>query len=202
MKKKDILIDLTPLLDVILILFFLLLIQNTEIITAVRTQLEETELQQGIIEQELAEADAALDDANERLEAFSDWDNERERLLNELGVLDDWKLVAEQAIHFIYIDYQSNIEPRAFHVTSGDERLRDISIIWADGNNIQNRDAIRNELISALQTITESRSEVLPFLVLVRYSDIRQQEYRLINEILESFINTSEFSIYISYVQN
>ena len=203
MKKKDILIDLTPLLDVILVLFFLLLIQNAEIITAVRTQLEETEFQQGIIEQELAQASDSLDDANERLEAFSDWDNERNRLLNELGVLDDWKIVAEQAIHFICIDYKSDIEPRTFHVTSGGEKLRDISIIWADDRNvIQNSDVIRNEVNTALQIISEARSEALPFLILIRYSDIRQQEYQLIREILEAFINTSELSIYTSYVQN
>ena len=178
MKKRDILIDLTPLLDVILVLFFLLLIQNAGAITGIRSQLEETleetEKQQAIIEQELAETGAALDDANERLEALSDWDNERAKLLDELDALDEWRADAEQAIHFVYIDYLSYVEPRIIRVVSGSREDHEITIVWAtDGNVISNRDSIRGELNAELQAAVDSRLDEHPFLILVRYSEIR-----------------------------
>ena len=160
MKRRFSSFDLTPLLDVILILLFLALMVNTGIMLDNRTDFEESEGQRIAVEQELAEVSIDLIDALERLNTLSDWDNERDRLLFEMGELVDWKTATEQTIHFIYIDYPSDFEPLAIHVTSGGDRLRDISVLWAtEGNVILNRDVIGNELSSALQTIIESRSD-------------------------------------------
>jgi len=188
-KKKSSSFDLTPLLDVILILFFLILLRNTGEMVDFRTQLDESEVKRIILESERDEALGSLGDANERLAALSDWDNERTGLLDELGTLNDWKEAAQGAINFITLTIQTNIEPRVINISAEPDTDNDLEIIWADNDNIIiNEDQITNELTGMLRDIVISQPSGHPTLIMLNHTGIRRQEFNLINGAINLFI--------------
>lgn len=206
-KKKSSSFDLTPLLDVILILFFIALIINAGEIIDVRAHLDESEEQRILLETERDDARLSLSHANERLEALSDWDNERSSLLDEIGALSDWKTAAEGVIHFVTIEYKADVDPRRIIISAEPDIEGMLEFQW-EGNRIVNRDQIFDDLNSVLSDIVESQSKEQPILILFQYGGIRTQEYDLIvKDIITPFAESenakNDFNIYYSrYEEN
>jgi len=209
MKKKSSSFDLTPLLDVILILLFLALIVNTGEMIDYRTQLEESEEQRIILEKERNETTLALNEANERLVALSDWDNERTSLTDELGALNDWRAATEQAIHFISIFIQTDVEPRIINIGARSDIEKTIELIWADddSNIITNEDSVVSEFNRILSEIIELETDGQSVLIMFDYTDIRRQEFNLIDRCIRSLIDILNLRLdtniyYSSYVSD
>ena len=188
-KRKFSSFDLTPLLDVILILLFLALIINAGEIIDYRVRLEDSEEMRMNIDRELNETNIILGQTRDRLEALNDWDNERINLSNELNDLAGWKTAAEEAMQFISIRIKTDVEPRIITINAQPIEEHNIDIIWADENNtIINRNDISNELNDLLSKIIDTLSPNLPTLIMFNETGIRQQEYTLINNLITSFI--------------
>jgi len=206
MRKKSSSFDLTPLLDVILILLFLALIINAGEIIDVRAHLEESEEQRALLESERDNAILSLNDANDRLEALSDWDNERTSLLDEIGALSSWKTAAEGVMHFITINYQADDDPRKVIVSAEPDIEGMFEFIW-EGNNIVNKDQFSDDINSLLLDIVQSKSTGQPILILFEHRGIRTQEFNLVNDEIVSLAESenakNDFNIYYSkYEEN
>jgi len=210
MKKRtrNLVIDLTSFLDVILILMFLALLMNTGEMEDFKTQLDESEELRINVELELGLALDALDDANERLAALSDWDDERIGLLDEIGALTDWKTATAGAIHFITVDVQSDVEPRLLNIYTEHSGDGSFEIIWSDTTNeISNETQLDSDLSDLLRDIIESNSSEKPTLIMFDHTGIRRQEFNLIDRCIKSVIaleNTQNgLKIYYSpYISN
>lgn len=207
MKKRtrNLVIDLTSFLDVILILMFLTLLMNTGEMEDYKSQLDESEELRLSIEHELGLAQNALIDKSDRLDALSDWDNERLGLLDEIGALSDWKAAAEGAIRFITIDYHATNEPREISILVESEISGTVEFIW-DGNNITNDIHIQNEVNALLSDAIISGSSNQPLLIMLDYTEMRNREFNLINSVIMTFIELenarNEFNIYYSHYRN
>ena len=206
MRKKSSSFDLTPLLDVILILLFIALIINAGEIIDARAHLDESEEQRAILESERDDARLSLSNANERLEALSDWDNERSGLLDELGALSDWKTAAEGVMHFITIDYQADNDSHRIIISAEPDIDGMFEFLW-EGNTIVNKDQIIDDLNTLLLDIVQSKSTGQPILILFEHKGIRTQEYNLVNDVIVSFAESenvnNDFNIYYSkYEEN
>ena len=207
MRKKSSSFDLTPLLDVILILLFLALIINAGEIIDARAHLEESEEQRALMESERDDAILSLNHANERLEALSDWDNERTSMLDEIGALSDWKTAAEGVMHFITINYRADVDPRRITISAEPDIEKMFEFIW-EGNNIVNNDQISEDINSLLSDIVQSKTTGQPILILFEYNGIRTQEYNLVvRDAIIPFVESenakNDFNIYYSkYEEN
>jgi len=207
MKKRDIIIDLTVFLDVILIMMFLVLTQNVGEIFEYRTQVYALEIQRFNAEQERTDAENALAETNERLAALSDWDNERMTFTSELENLNEWRAVVESAVHIIAINMYVSDSRRVINIKPSAGAAHEIDIVWdLDGRNvIVNEDSVLDELNAALSDIIRAIASENPVLIMLNYDGIARQEYALIIRGIRSFINIEEhgFNIYYaSYANN
>jgi len=203
MKKRDILVDLTPLLDVILILFFMMLLQSTGEMVDYRTQLQESEEQRIIMEQELDDTKVAYQNMSERLSALSDWDNDRLSLIDELESINEWKTAVESAVYFIAIDVQPSDNNRFVNISALPDKHYTIDVIWADdGGSIINRNYITEELHIALTEIIMSRTGTQPVLIMFEEPTYNREDV-IIKEAIRSFINDAvmehDLSIYTAF---
>jgi len=193
MKKRDIIIDLTAFLDVILIIMFLVLTQNTGELAAYRLHAEDMETRATLAE-ELRE------DAEYRLSAVADWDNDRTRMLGELDALQQWRDIVENAVFFISVDMHISGENRFINVISGGGMAHTIEVRWASFvNAITNEAAVLSELNAALAEHVAYNHGSHPVLVMVNYSGIARQEYALITRGIQSFTNAGNFRFEIYY---
>jgi len=195
MKKRDIVIDLTAFLDVILIVMFLVLTLNAGEMFDYRTRVGELEVQHFGMEQELGVTEEALANANERLAALSDWDNEKVTLTSELDMLHNWISVVEDAIYFVYIEMEIG-DSRVINV----DDVRDIEVVWVAGrNNIYNSDNVLDELYATLSFIVNPIADGYPVMIMFNYRGITRQEHALISRGIRAFIESAEdFNIYYS----
>jgi len=196
MKKRDIIIDLTAFLDVILIMMFLVLTLNAGEMVDYRSRVSELEVQHFSIGQELEDAEEALANANERLIALSEWDNEKIALTSELDILSSWISVVEDAIYFISINMEIEQDSRTINV----DEFSEIEVIWADGKNvIYNEDHILDELYAALSIIINPIADGHPVMIMFNYKGIARQEHALIIRGIRLFVGSAEdFNIYYS----
>jgi len=196
MKKRDIIIDLSAFLDVILIMMFLVLTLNAGEMFDYRAQIGELEVQYLSIGQELSEAEEALANANERLIALSDWDNEKIALTSELDILSSWISVVEDAIYFVSIEMEIEENRRIINV----DEFYEIDVVWADDRNvIYDEDRILDELYAALSAIINPIADGHPVMIMFNYRGIARQEHVLISRGIRLFIESAEdFNIYYS----
>jgi len=191
MKKRDIIIDLTAFVDVILILMFLVLTQNTGDMFIYRDRLAEVEAHMYNMEGELQAADAALADAANRLEIFSDWDDALDRMKEEIDALTEWQSVVAEAAHFVFIRMNIVGDHRVINITSSDNFFS-IMVLWAeDGRNvILNTDEISNDLNVALQRIVGAKTGDYPIFIMFSYNDrVARQEHSIIVNGVRTFID-------------
>lgn len=196
MKKRDIIIDLTAFLDVILVMMFLVLTINAGEMFDYRSRVGELEAQYFIIEQELDETEQALAQTNERLLALSDWDSQKIALTSQLDILNNWISVVEEAIYFISIDMEIGLNERVIVV----DEFIEIEVTWIDGRNaIYNEDRILDELYAALSSIINPIADSYPVMIMFNYRGVARQEHALISRGIRLFIeNAEDFSIYYS----
>jgi hypothetical protein len=185
MRKRDILIDLTPLLDVVLIMMFLVLLQNKALVADYKDRYDESAEQLIVVEQELNEA-------NERLDALSDWDNERLILTGELGLLSDWKTSVEEAVYFVEINILTDVEPRGVSVKAKPDTNSEFPLLWAedDSNRITNGNDILDWLDKTLSDVIEPEFDEKPVIILFDYSGIFNKEFNLIDGGISSFLES------------
>ena len=188
-KRKTSSFDLTPLLDVILILLFLALIINAGEVIDYRNRLDESIEQITGIEQANKDLENQLGVMNDRLEALSDWDSERSAMMSELDALAGWKDVAEGAVHFISLDISTIDETRTVNIVTKTMPEQNIEIIWAeDGSNtIINRSEASADIRRILSEITEPFTDEQPVLIMFNETGIRLQEYYLIDNEINAF---------------
>ena len=208
MKKKEIAVDLTSLLDVVLILLFSVLVLNAgQIIDAISRLDESEELraaalwQLGEAEAALGETEAALGEASLRLDALSDWDSERLSLIGELGALETWRDAAEEAARFVSLVVLAEDGRRMIFVSARPDIEERIEIEWAaDGRNIiLNHDFVESELSRLLQSILSPMPEGKPALLMLNETGIAFQEFNLVYRALRQFIaSETEIPVYLS----
>ena len=198
MRKREILFDLTPLLDVILILFFSVLLINTERITEYLSQVRVAEEYRVIAEQELDAAEAELYDVSTRLEALSEWDTERLEFIDELDAQAAWRSAVEEAIYIIEMNVQTEDGRRIININARPNINETIEIIWAiDGRNIITNDGfVSSEIDRILYGIVAWLPNELPILIMLNETGIAVQEYNLITRNIGLFAQAnSEYTI-------
>ena len=202
MKRREIFIDLTALLDIILILFFSVLILNTGQLSDFHSRLIEAEEYLSITEefwvtaeQERIVAGEMLDELMLRLEALDDWDSERLEFIDRARAQYAWRVAVEQAIFFIYI----HVEPdngRRMAVISTHDTDESVEIIWAldDRNIIINTGFVTNEIHRILDDRIAHRTT--PIIIMFNDAGIFLQEFNTIIQALHQFIgDRTEFII-------
>ena len=193
MKRREIIFDLTPLLDVILILFFSVLLINTEQISEYLFQLGEAEEYRIIVEQERDIAAAELHDVSTRLDALSEWDTERLEFIDEIDAAAVWRSAVEDAIHFIDMAVQTVDDRRLLRINSEPNIDESIEIIWTTGiwNRIQNDGFVSSEIERVLQDIVIPMPYERPVLIMFNEASIAVQEFNLIYRNIGLFIEAS-----------
>ena len=203
MKKKEIKFDLTALLDITLILLFSILLLNAGQMVDFKSQLEESEEQRARIEEEKDEAERAYDEISDRLAALSDWDTERLELTEERNALDGWKTAVEESFNTISIDVQSEDGRRIINIEPKLGQAKKIEMIWAvdSSNVIINERYVLGELDTILSDVVETQSRLneQPMLIMFNYGEIRNKEFILIYNGIQSFIDAKpDINIYYS----
>ena len=187
MKHKGIVFDFTSLLDVILILLFSVLVLNVGQLMEFSSKLEDSEelLDEALLE--LDEMTMAYEDALVRLDALSDWERERNWLLDEASAMANWRETAEEAMSFINVSVVP-LGDRRFLTVSSSQGMREVEIVWAQGiNAISNAAFVSEELARILAEVFAGRPEAIPRLIMFDYQGIRNQEYRLIESGITAF---------------
>ena len=213
MKKRGITFDLTPLLDVILILFFSVLLMNTEQISDYLFQLSEAEEHRIIAEeyriiaeQERDVAAADLHEVANRLEALSEWDTERLEFIDEIDAAAIWRAAIEEAIHIVDMVVQTVDERRLLFISAQPNIDDSIEIIWTTGiwNRIQNDGFVSSEIERILQDIIVQLPNDRPVLIMFNDASIAHQEFNLIYRNIGLFIeeNTDRAVRLSVYTQN
>ena len=200
MRRKEITFDLTPLLDVILILFFSVLLLNVEQIAGYMTRLFEVEEERLIAEMERDEALAEFHEASMRLEALREWDDERLEVFDALEVQTVWRAAIENVIFVVAINIQTEDDRRIIIITRADSSDR-IELIWAvDGRNvILNEGFVSGEVTRFLSDILHTLSYEWPVLILFNEAGVALQEFNLIYQNIGQFTRANpEFTIRLS----
>ena len=207
-KKREITFDLTPLLDVILILFFSVLLINTGQVVEYIERFHEAEEYRTVAESErdtaaaeLYEARAELHEVSMRLEALSEWDTERLELTHDLGEQTRRMSAIEEAIYIIDMVVQTEDGRRIININARPNIEERIEIIWAPvGNVIQNRIFVSSEIDRVFQSAISPLPNELPIIILLSQNGIARQEFILIEENIRQFIEINvEFIIRWSY---
>jgi len=202
MKKRDIAIDLTAFLDVILVLMFFALIQNAGGMIDYRAQIYEMETQIVILGQEQYELEYALADANERLIILSDWDNERNRLEDELGALNAWHTIAANAANFTFVHMNIDNYSRVVAIETSPGNFTYIQVFWDDtgGNTIVNESAVLQYISVTMHSVADALVGNHPMLVVFSYCErVARQEYTVIYRGIRSFLDNSTHNFQIYY---
>lgn len=198
MRKREVAIDLTALLDVILILFFSVLLLNTEQIARQRLSAEEADEQRAAAERELAGAMEALGETMERLEALREWDTERLGLLDEAKAQGVWRAAVEGAFVVARMGV-SAAEGRRLLGIEGREAGESVEIFWGAGNAIQNREYVENAVTAALGAMLDAAPGETPMLVMLDDAGIAWQEFGLVYGAVRRFAESRpERSVHVS----
>ena len=206
MRKKGIIFDLTPLLDVILILFFSVLLMNIEQVTEHLSRFREAEEQRIIAEQELGAAEAELYEVSRRLEALNEWDTERLEFIRALDAQVVWRSAIEEAIYVIAMYVFTEDGRRLINISARPDIGETIEIVWAvDGRNIiLNAGFVSSEIDRILHGIIAALPNERLILIMLNEAGIAVQEFNLINLSIELFTQANlEYTIRLSvYTQN
>jgi hypothetical protein len=190
MKIRDIVFDLTAFLDVILVLLFLVLTLNTGEMLDYRARLDESDIQLANMAEELAEAETTLAEAEANL------------AIEEMGALNEWRVVVENAVNFIFVHMQISDDRRVIVVEESPDILHEIEIVWAeDGRNIiVNERDVLDSLNHVFSEIIESKGHEYPIIIMFNTTEIAIQEYRLATRGIRDFISDTndDFNIYHS----
>lgn len=197
-SRKEIILELTPLLDVILIMMFYILMQNT---LATDKQQEEAKQQIETIEESFqAQLESVSTEGEKIRESLqSELDSEKEisaELKEELAIANA-KLKGEEAFEqFVTIVNVTltNVtdEKRKLHILSGDED-NSFTYDWDNMNYAGN--ALKAELDSIINGEKEN-----PVFVVFGYNEeeIFLRDFEMIRDVLEK-VSSSE-NIYIRYM--
>ena len=190
MKRREVIIDLTALLDIVLILFFSVLILNTGQILESEERAADYQTRFFEIEESFATLEDELDAALFRLEELSEWDTERLELIDKVNIQHIWRDAVEQAVFFIYIHVSAQDNRRILNIDN-----ETIEIIWGIENTIINTGFVSSEINRVLDYINTTQLVIIMF----DETDIRLQEFRLIMQNIRQFAETSNeirYSIY------
>lgn len=174
MKKRQIILELTPLLDVILILLFAVLIQSRLKVAASSDQVRETKSEQALVEQELNETKKELARIKNRQIS--------------LGVVEENSLILTMTVdasgvHRVLIDTDEESQ----YVSLEEARL----------------DTASERIYTALKDTIEASGKNTVFLVFQYDRDvIYHQEYELVSEAVEEIkALLEEEGIHINYIE-
>jgi len=131
MSKKTVVIDLIPLLDVMLILIFLVMMQNADILAH---QEDEFYIRRAYIEETLDERVRVLD--------------AKEAAINV------WRTIVEEEVCIIQVSMRpaENNDDRDIVLEAPDHEVLSLPVRWR-GNSINNEDGVVTEVLSILEEI-------------------------------------------------
>ena len=191
MKRREVIIDLTALLDIILILFFSVLILNTSQILESEERAADYQARIFDMEEYLTSVEKELDDALLRLEALSEWDIERLELIEEVSTQHIWRDAVEQAVFFVYINVSTQDERRILNMMARPNINENIEIVWGTANIIINTGFVGVEINRVLDYIITAQ----PMIIMFDETNIRLQEFRLIMQNVRQFIEANNESV-------
>ncbi|MCL2187832.1 MAG: hypothetical protein FWC16_02230 [Defluviitaleaceae bacterium] len=202
MKKRDIIIDLTAFLDVILIMMFLALMQTSGDAYAYRAQLEEMTVQHAEIVRDLQATEDALSYTMYRLHALADWDNERYELMEDTARLNEWRAAVEGVIFFISARLEYIETNRVLALEAYPRHVHRAEIIWAEGlqNYIVNEAQLAEFFTETMHGLIGANTDENPVLVMINSHRMRLREFNFIIAQLNQFIRNAEydFNVYFS----
>ncbi len=171
MRNKGIAFDLTPLLDVILILMFIILVQGHGQVERAQTAAASSETDRRAIA-------AALDATRAENEALSsDNDTLRRQMGARNAVLDNSATIA--------ISVETADEGRMLRIETEGQGVRSIPIRWED------RNSAANELRAALTQGVKAAGDQPVYLVFVfDRNEIYQTDYALVRDALQACKST------------
>ena len=186
MKRREIVIDLTALLDIILILFFSVLILNTG--QMLESEERAADYQTRFIEMEeyLAVLEEELNDALLLIEALGEI--EGLELMEELIAQHIWRDAVEQAVFFVYMNVSMQDNRRILNITARDNINEGIEMVWGAANTIINTGFVSSEINRVLDSVITAQ----PMIIMFDETDIRLQEFRLIIQNIRQFIETND----------
>ena len=188
MKRREIAIDLTALLDIVLILFFSVLILNTGQILESEEKAADYQARFFEMQESFAMLENELDDALLQLEILSEI--EGLELIEEVILQNIWRAAVEQAVFFVYVNVSEQDNRRILNIN--DET---IEITWGIENTIINTGFVSSEINRVLDYINTTQLVIVMF----DETDIRLQEFRLIMQNIRQFTETNNeirYSIY------
>ena len=158
MRNKGIAIELTSLLDVILIMMFMLLIKSEKQVTTANTL--------------ASESNAAKEEMMLEFKALEEENGHLRRVLNR-------RVIVEENSCVISINVKPNEDNRAISVEIMGNKTEHISLNW------ENRNYVTNELYALLtKKIAESEAQVVFIIFEYDRNDIYQSDYTLITDII------------------
>ena len=186
-KRKEILLELTPLLDVILIMMFYILMQNT---FASQREIEDAKQKVEAAEQKAAGKEKEYEDAAAKA-------LEKENRLKEELTVTEAKLAGEKAFEdyakIVTISVFTNGDDRRLHVVCG-ETDEEIAYGWDDLLYA------KNSLVSALSKYSDNASADGPLFIVFGYDSkqIYKRDFELVQGVLSALGSQNEH-IYIKY---
>ena len=117
-RKRDIIIELTSLLDVIMIMIFMVMTENGKLITEKQSSLDSAVLENEKLEEKLGETTATLDEALAKLEEGS-YEDLLERLQIAESKLESYKFM-ESVVTVINIELENKYNHAVRYLTFGD----------------------------------------------------------------------------------
>lgn len=175
MKKRQILVELTPLLDVILIMLFVLLVQSKTQVQAAETDRSEAESESAVLRAELDGARNALEEA--------------ERRERTLGIVDERSAIVTVSV--------LETSPRRILIESESGTVTYVSL------DSGRSDSARERFLGALRGVVEAEGAESAFVVF-QYdrNGIYNSEYELIRDcVLELKPELLREGIYINYAE-
>ncbi len=186
-RRKEVLLELTPLLDVILIMLFYILMQSTQ---AAEAKQEEADLAVSAMQEQVEaiseSAEAAASEADE-------WENELlASLTNVTTQIESYEIFDEYAL-ILSIYVTNDGDTRTIHVSDG-ETDEQIEYDWDDMLYA------KNSLKSVLNEYLATLEEDMPAFMVFHYQDdeIYLQDYELIRDVLGDTADGRSY-VYIRY---
>lgn len=188
-RRKQILLELTPLLDVILIMLFYILMQSTQ---AADARQEEADREIGAMQEQMAAvsagAEAAAAEAESREQELTDSLTYAQEVLYGYEAFD-----AYAQILTIYVSNGKD-GARTIHVSDGTEDMQ-VSYDW------DNMRYGRNGFKEILTEKISQSGEEMPVFAVFHYNDaqIYRQDYQLVTEVLGETAE-GQPHVYIRYI--
>lgn len=199
-RRKEVLLELTPLLDVILIMLFYILMQSTQ---AADARQEEADREVSVMQEQ-------MEAVNERAEAAVQEAESREAALAESFAVREQELMDSltymQEVLYGYEAFDAYAQILTVYVANGKDGMRTIHVSdgTVDEQITYDWDSMRYGRNGFREILTDRLSqgeEDMPVFVVFHYQDdsIYRQDYQLVTEVIGEAAE-GQLHVYIRYI--